>query len=218
MTEKVILIVLVIAAATVTGYVLVQDAKTTIDNPQSIVGKQTSEITATKTASQPAAQTSTGAGATGAEERVNATMDESGRKITPDANSANVDSTPVANTASEVNNSNNKKIMELETKTTQAGTGERVVKSGDKVSMLYTGKFVDGTVFDSSEKHGGDPFDFTIGQRGIIEGWNQGTLGMKLGEKRTLMIPSALAYGQSGQGSIPPNTDLIFEVELVAFQ
>ncbi len=137
-------------------------------------------------------------------------------------------STVVANNAvNNTNNANNKtnnankpnnKIMKLEVKTTQEGTGERVVKNGDQISMLYTGKFLDGTVFDSTEKHGGKPFDFTIGQGMVIKGWDQGILGMKVGEKRTLMIPFDLAYGAQGYASIPPSADLIFDIELVAFK
>ncbi len=112
----------------------------------------------------------------------------------------------------------NNKIMKLEVKTTQEGTGERVVKDGDQISMLYTGKFLDGTVFDSSAKHGGSPFDFIIGKGMVIKGWDQGILGMKVGEKRTLMIPFELAYGAQGYASIPPSADLIFDIELVAFK
>jgi FKBP-type peptidyl-prolyl cis-trans isomerase len=127
---------------------------------------------------------------------------------------------PQEATSSTVNNTNksNNKIMKLEIKTTQEGTGERVVKNGDQISMLYTGKFLDGTVFDSSAKHGGSPFDFIIGKGMVIKGWDQGILGMKVGEKRTLMIPFDLAYGAQGYASIPPSADLIFDIELVAFK
>lgn len=118
----------------------------------------------------------------------------------------------------EVNNSNNNKTMGLEIKTTQEGTGERVVKSGDNISVHYTGKLTDGTKFDSSVDRG-TPFEFQIGQGMVIQGWEQGLLGMKVGEKRTLTIPSELGYGSRGAaGVIPPNATLIFDVELISIK
>lgn len=116
------------------------------------------------------------------------------------------------------NNSNNAKTMELEIVTTQEGTGEKVVKSGDLISVHYTGKLTDGTKFDSSVDRGA-PFEFQIGQGMVIQGWEQGLLGMKVGEKRTLTIPSELGYGSRGAGNvIPPNATLIFDVELIAIK
>lgn len=117
------------------------------------------------------------------------------------------------------NNSNNeKKSMGLEIKTTQEGTGEKVVKSGDNISVHYTGKLTDGTKFDSSVDRG-TPFEFQIGQGMVIQGWEQGLLGMKVGEKRTLTIPSELGYGSRGAGNvIPPNATLIFDVELISIK
>ena len=105
--------------------------------------------------------------------------------------------------------------MGLEIKTTQEGTGDREVKKGDVVSVLYTGKFTDGKVFDSTSKNGDRPFTFTVGQ-GVIEGWSQGVLGMKVGEKRNLIIPSDLAYGDAGYpGAIPPRATLVFDIEVL---
>lgn len=116
------------------------------------------------------------------------------------------------------NNSNEKKVMELEIKTTQEGTGERAVKAGDNISVHYTGKLTDGTKFDSSVDRG-TPFEFQIGQGMVIAGWEQGLLGMKVGEKRTLTIPSDLGYGSRGAGAvIPPNATLIFDVELISIK
>jgi len=113
----------------------------------------------------------------------------------------------------------NNKPMELEVKTTQPGTGDRVVKNGDTISVLYTGKLTDGTIFDASAKHGNTPFDFTIGAGMVIKGWDQGLLGAKVGEKRTLTIPGDLAYGPQGiPGVIPPNAALIFDVELMVIK
>lgn len=110
------------------------------------------------------------------------------------------------------------KTMELEIKTTQVGTGTRAVESGDNISVHYTGKLEDGTKFDSSVDRG-EPFDFVIGQGQVIQGWEQGLLGMKVGEKRTLTIPAELGYGSRGAGNvIPPDATLIFEVELVAIK
>jgi FKBP-type peptidyl-prolyl cis-trans isomerase len=115
-------------------------------------------------------------------------------------------------------NQNNSKNMGLEIKTTQEGTGERVVKSGDTISVHYTGKLADGTKFDSSVDRG-TPFTFQIGQGMVIQGWEQGLLGMKVGEKRTLTIPSELGYGSRGAGAvIPPNATLIFDVELISIK
>lgn len=120
---------------------------------------------------------------------------------------------------SQTNNSNNNaKTMGLEIKTTQEGTGERVVKSGDNIAVHYTGKLTDGTKFDSSVDRG-TPFEFQIGQGMVIQGWEQGLLGMKVGEKRTLTIPSDLGYGSRGAGAvIPPNATLIFDVELISIK
>lgn len=110
------------------------------------------------------------------------------------------------------------KPMELEIKTTQQGAGEREVKSGDMISVHYTGKLTDGTKFDSSVDRG-EPFTFQIGQGMVIQGWEKGLLGMKVGEKRTLTIPSEMGYGARGAGGIiPPNATLIFDVELVSFE
>ena len=89
------------------------------------------------------------------------------------------------------------------------------VKSGDTVSVHYKGTLVDGTQFDSSYDRGA-PFETQIGVGAVIAGWDQGIVGMKKGGKRVLKIPSQLGYGERGAGAdIPPNSDLIFEVELL---
>ena len=94
------------------------------------------------------------------------------------------------------------------------GTGE-VAKSGDTVTVHYTGWLTDGTKFDSSvDRH--QPFVFNLGAGQVIAGWDQGVAGMKVGGKRKLTIPSELGYGARGAGGvIPPNATLVFDVELI---
>ncbi len=92
------------------------------------------------------------------------------------------------------------------------GTGP-VAASGDVVTVHYTGKLQDGTVFDTSL--GKAPIEFTLGRSEVIPGWEQGLIGMKQGGKRLLIIPPSLGYGASGYGPIPANATLIFDVELV---
>jgi FKBP-type peptidyl-prolyl cis-trans isomerase len=88
-------------------------------------------------------------------------------------------------------------------------------KPGDTVSVHYTGWLEDGTKFDSSLDRG-QPLPFTIGQGGVIPGWEEGVAGMQVGGKRKLVIPPELAYGPQGYpGVIPPNATLTFEVELL---
>ncbi len=97
----------------------------------------------------------------------------------------------------------------------EAGNGE-MPASGDIVSVHYTGTLTDGTVFDSSYDRG-EPFQFTLGQGQVIQGWDEGIALMSVGEKATLTIPPELGYGDRGAGNvIPPGATLIFDVELVA--
>lgn len=94
------------------------------------------------------------------------------------------------------------------------GTGAEALRSA-KVSVHYTGWLADGTKFDSSVDRG-KPFEFTLGMRQVIPGWDQGVEGMKVGGKRRLVIPPHLAYGKQGAGdSIPPDATLTFDVELL---
>mmetsp|Transcript_20835 Transcript_20835/g.35679 ORF Transcript_20835/g.35679 Transcript_20835/m.35679 type:complete len:127 (-) Transcript_20835:31-411(-) len=92
---------------------------------------------------------------------------------------------------------------------------DRKSKNGDTLSMHYTGKLVDGSVFDSSRTRG-TPFTFQIGSGRVIKGWEQGLLDMCVGEKRTLIIPPEMGYGARGYPPvIPANSVLIFETELL---
>lgn len=86
----------------------------------------------------------------------------------------------------------------------------------DILTVNYTGKLEDGTIFDSSKNPGRDPFRFTVGIGQVIRGWDEGFVGMKIGGTRTLTIPPEMGYGARGAGDvIPPNATLIFEVELL---
>jgi len=94
------------------------------------------------------------------------------------------------------------------------GTGDTPSK-GKRVKVHYTGRLTNGNKFDSSVDRG-QPFEFTIGIGQVIRGWDEGVMSMKVGGKRTLTIPSELGYGKQGAGAtIPPNAELIFDVELL---
>ena len=93
-------------------------------------------------------------------------------------------------------------------------TGAQAV-AGKTASVLYTGKLMNGTIFDSSAKNNNTPFSFVVGAGKVIAGWDEGIALMRKGEKAQLLIPSALAYGAQGAGvSIPPNTVIRFDVEV----
>lgn len=95
------------------------------------------------------------------------------------------------------------------------GTGAAVA-AGQTVSVKYTGKLADGTVFDSSEAHGGDPFVFGLGAGQVIKGWDIGVVGMQPGGVRELVIAPELAYGDREIGGvIPANSTLTFMVEMI---
>ncbi len=94
------------------------------------------------------------------------------------------------------------------------GAGDTAA-AGHTVSVHYTGWLTNGNKFDSS-KDRNDPFEFALGARHVIAGWDEGVQGMKVGGKRKLTIPPALGYGARGAGGvIPPNATLVFEVELL---
>lgn len=93
------------------------------------------------------------------------------------------------------------------------GAGEEAVV-GDRVTVHYTGKFIDGRVFDSSVTRG-EPFQFILGGGQVIKGWDEGIVGMRVGGKRTLSIPPELGYGKNDYGPIPGGSTLIFDIELL---
>jgi len=100
-------------------------------------------------------------------------------------------------------------------KVTRNGSGN-MPTSGNQVTVEYKGYFKDGSVFDQS--YGRKPFVFQVGVGQVIKGWDLGVLSMRLGEKATFYIKSDYAYGKRGAGGvIPPNTDLLFDVELLQF-
>lgn len=107
-------------------------------------------------------------------------------------------------------------VTELVIEDLTVGTGEEA-KAGDLVEVHYVGTLTDGTEFDASRNRG-QTFSFTIGAGEVIQGWDEGVPGMKVGGVRKLTIPSDMAYGDYGVGSIPGGATLIFEVELVSIQ
>jgi FKBP-type peptidyl-prolyl cis-trans isomerase len=102
----------------------------------------------------------------------------------------------------------------LQYKVLKAGTGEKPTAT-DKVVCNYRGTLINGTEFDASEKHGG-PATFPV--NGVIKGWTEALQLMPVGSKWQLFVPSDLAYGPQGRPEIPPNSTLVFEVELVSIQ
>ncbi|MBK5215748.1 MAG: FKBP-type peptidyl-prolyl cis-trans isomerase [Candidatus Pacebacteria bacterium] len=98
---------------------------------------------------------------------------------------------------------------------------EQISKNGDVLVMNYTGRFVDGKAFDSNiDPAFGhvQPFEFTLGAGMVIKGWDEGLVGMKVGEKRTLTVPPEKAYGPNDYAGIPGNSTLVFEVELTGIK
>ncbi|MBU1178859.1 FKBP-type peptidyl-prolyl cis-trans isomerase [Patescibacteria group bacterium] len=107
-------------------------------------------------------------------------------------------------------------ISGLKMETLKEGNGQ-AAENNDTVTVHYTGTLENGTKFDSSLDRG-EPFTFTLGSGYVIKGWDLGVLGMKIGEKRRLIISPELGYGPRAIGSIPPNSTLIFEVELLEIE
>ena len=152
------------------------------------------------------------------------------------AAAANAQDTTQATAATPANSNNPVNSAPADAKAAQAEQGPQVqvidqvigkgteAAVGSTVVVNYTGWFYKplaakqrGRKFDSSLDPGREPLEFQLGARQVIKGWEQGVQGMKVGGKRTLIIPSELAYGKrgAGGGSIPPDSDLIFDVELL---
>jgi FKBP-type peptidyl-prolyl cis-trans isomerase len=95
-------------------------------------------------------------------------------------------------------------------------TAGPAIQNGNTVFVKYKGWLDDLTVFDSTDKHGGQPFNFVIGQGKVIKGWDEGLLGLHQGSKTELLIPPSLGYGSTANGGIPANSTLHFTVEIVS--
>jgi len=93
------------------------------------------------------------------------------------------------------------------------GDGD-AAKKGDKIQVHFVGSLLDGGVFDSSRSRG-TPFSFWVGEGQVIAGWDEGLLGMKEGERRLLTVPPAIGYGGDEKPGIPPNSTLVFDIELL---
>ncbi len=120
-------------------------------------------------------------------------------------------SSPVATVKGE------EKVDQLKIEEIKVGAGAEAV-SGKRVTVNYSGILTNGTKFDSSYDRG-TPFSFNLGAGEVIQGWDIGVVGMKVGGKRKLTIPANLGYGAAGAGGvIPPNATLIFEVELLGVE
>lgn len=113
----------------------------------------------------------------------------------------------VANTNTQMSGNN------LTVQDVAVGTGV-TAEAGDVLTVHYVGTLSDGRVFDSSRDRN-TPYDFTLGMGSVIRGWDEGLVGMRVGGKRVLVIPPSYGYGAQGVGTIPPNSTLIFEVELL---
>ncbi len=107
-------------------------------------------------------------------------------------------------------------MTKLQIEDIEIGEG-KACKPGDFVSMHYTGWLTNGKKFDSSIDRN-EPFEFKLGSGQVIPGWDRGIDGMLVGGKRKLTIPSELAYGEFGAGSIPPSATIIFDVELLVIK
>lgn len=106
--------------------------------------------------------------------------------------------------------------MELQKTDEVVGTGPEAV-AGKKVTVHYLGTLTNGTKFDSSYDRN-EPFGFTLGGGQVIKGWDEGVAGMKVGGKRKLVIPPEMGYGNQAVSTIPANSTLVFEVELLGVE
>ena len=129
---------------------------------------------------------------------------------TADTNTLGAEISPTPNASGSAGtNMNDQLVIQDEV----VGTGAEAV-AGKKITVNYLGTLTNGTKFDSSYDRN-QPFIFNLGAGEVIQGWDKGFTGMKVGGKRKLTIPPSLGYGSQDMGSIPPNSTLIFEVELL---
>jgi FKBP-type peptidyl-prolyl cis-trans isomerase FkpA len=129
-------------------------------------------------------------------------------------NAAMTAASPLASPAASAAATTGAPVTELKIEDVKVGTGA-TAEAGKTVTVHYTGFLTDGKKFDSSVDRG-QPFKFQLGAGQVIQGWDKGVAGMKVGGKRKLTIPSNMAYGERGAGGvIPPNATLIFDVELL---
>lgn len=128
-------------------------------------------------------------------------------------NSVDSGNTLGAETSVATGSANNQMNEQLITQDLVVGTGVEAV-AGKKVTVNYLGTLTSGTKFDSSYDRN-EPFSFSLGAGEVIAGWDQGVAGMKVGGKRKLTIPPSLGYGSADLDVIPPNSTLVFEVELL---
>ena len=111
-------------------------------------------------------------------------------------------------------NSTSYEIQGMKVEILKEGTGDGAQK-GDGIEVHYVGTLTNGTKFDSSVDRN-EPFPYVLGKNQVIQGWELGLVGMKVGEKRRLTIPPELGYGARGAGSvIPPNATLVFDIEML---
>lgn len=131
------------------------------------------------------------------------------------SNEAENDTVELENVLKDASTSDGK-LVKLVVDDVRIGTGDAVEK-GDTLTVHYIGTTQDGVRFDSSYERG-EPFVFTVGAGQVIQGWDEGLIGMKVGGQRILVIPSEMAYGNRQVGVIPANSPLVFSVELIAIQ
>ncbi len=140
--------------------------------------------------------------------------------LSPAISNEKKDEISTVKTSEEQTLSNNKIIIKngMKIEIVKEGTGEEII-NGKTAVVDYVGKLEDGSVFDASKKHGDSGFSFSLGAGQVIKGWDEGVLGMKVGEVRMLTIPPEMGYGPNGYPPvIPANATLIFEVTLLSIR
>jgi len=141
----------------------------------------------------------------------------SSEKASDTGSNASENSQPASGDEISENKSEQKNSNELQIDDVVIGNGA-TAESGKKVTVHYTGTLVDGKKFDSS-KDRNRPFTFDLGAGKVIKGWDEGVVGMKVGGTRKLIIPASMGYKERGvPGVIPPNSVLLFEVELLGVE